>query len=42
MIPDADMRKEKVFVGGHSQGGSHTAAFAGWDFDGDMSTTDER
>lgn len=35
MIPDPVARKNKVFVGGHSMGGIHTAIFAGWDFNGD-------
>src|SRR6185436_1318509 len=37
-IPDRDVRREKVFCGGHSLGGPLTAAFADWDFDGDPQT----
>jgi hypothetical protein len=38
-IPDPRVRRRKVVCGGHSLGGPITAAFAGWDFDGDPSTT---
>ena len=41
MVPDAEVRKEKVFVGGHSLGGIHTSIFAGWDLDGDAATLDD-
>jgi pimeloyl-ACP methyl ester carboxylesterase len=41
MVPDPEMRREKVFVGGHSLGGPLTAYFAGWDFDGDPATLDD-
>lgn len=41
MIPDPEVRRKKVFVGGHSMGGMHTSFFAGWDFDGDPATTDD-
>lgn len=41
MIPDPEIRRKKVFVGGHSLGGMHTSMFAGWDFDGDPTTTDD-
>jgi hypothetical protein len=41
MVPDAEMRRQKVFVGGHSLGGPLTAVFASWDFDGDPTTTDD-
>lgn len=41
MIPDPEVRKSKMFVGGHSLGGLHTSMFAGWDFDGDPATTDD-
>jgi hypothetical protein len=39
MVPDPQVRKQKVFVGGHSLGGIHTSMFAGWDLDGDPKTT---
>jgi len=39
MVPDPDVRKAKVFVGGHSMGGMMTSMFAGWDLDGDPETT---
>ena len=38
-IPRGSARGRKVFCGGHSLGGSITAAFATWDFDGDAATT---
>jgi len=41
MVPDPEMRRSKVFVGGHSLGGPLTAYFAGWDFDGDPATLDD-
>ncbi len=41
MLPDPEMRRRKLFVGGHSLGGPLTAFFAGWDFDGDPATTDD-
>ena len=41
MVPDPVVRKEKVFVGGHSLGGIMTSMFAGWDRDGDPSTLDD-
>lgn len=40
-VPDPVERRSKVFVGGHSLGGFFTAAFAGWDFDGDPNTLDD-
>ena len=40
-IPDQEDRREKVFVGGHSQAGSAIAYFAGWDFDGNPETIDD-
>lgn len=40
-FPDPALRREKVFVGGHSLGGPLTALFAGWDFDGDPATLDD-
>jgi len=40
-IPDADARKNCVFIGGHSMGGSFTSYFAGWDFDGDPETIED-
>lgn len=39
MVPDPTVRKQKVFVGGHSMGGLMTSMFAGWDLDGDPATT---
>ncbi len=41
LVPDQAVRKQKVFVGGHSLGGFLTAFFAGWDFDGDPKTTND-
>lgn len=41
MVPDAAVRRRKVFVGGHSLGGPITYYFAGWDFDGNPATTDD-
>jgi pimeloyl-ACP methyl ester carboxylesterase len=41
MVPDPEVRKEKVFVGGHSLGGIMTSMFAGWDLDGDPATLDD-
>lgn len=41
MVPDANVRRQKLFVGGHSLGGSLTYFFAGWDFDGNPATTDD-
>lgn len=41
MVPDPEVRKQKVFVGGHSLGGIHTSMFAGWDLDGDPATTED-
>jgi hypothetical protein len=41
MVPDATVRKNKVFVGGHSMGGTHAAIFAGWDLDGNPKTLDD-
>ena len=41
MVPDAETRRRKVFVGGHSLGGPLTAIFASWDFDGDPNTLDD-
>ncbi len=37
-IPGQRRRARKVLCGGHSLGGPLTAAFAGWDFDGDPET----
>lgn len=33
-LPDPEIRRQKVFVGGHSGGAIVTAAFGAWDFDG--------
>lgn len=41
VMPNPLERKQKAFVGGHSMGGSLTNMFAGWDFDGDPSTTED-
>ncbi|MDI6831667.1 MAG: hypothetical protein QME88_10075 [Actinomycetota bacterium] len=41
MVPDPAVRKQKVFVGGHSLGGIMTSMFAGWDRDGDPSTLED-
>ncbi|MBU0994271.1 MAG: hypothetical protein KJ737_17410 [Proteobacteria bacterium] len=41
MVPDPEVRRQKVFVGGHSLGGIHTSVFAGWDLDGDPDTLDD-
>jgi hypothetical protein len=41
MVPDAAVRRQKLFVGGHSLGGPLTYFFAGWDFDGNPATTDD-
>ena len=41
MVPDPEMRRQKVFVGGHSLGGIHTSMFAGWDLDGNPETLDD-
>ncbi len=40
-IPDINARKQCVFIGGHSMGGSFTSFFAGWDFDGNVSTLND-
>jgi len=37
-LPGQRRRERKLICGGHSLGGPLTAAFAGWDFDGDPST----
>jgi len=41
MIPDPEVRRSKVFVGGHSLGGPLAHIFAAWDFDGDPATLDD-
>ncbi|OFW55350.1 MAG: hypothetical protein A2Y75_10530 [Candidatus Solincola sediminis] len=41
LVPDPAVRKNKVFVGGHSMGGMMTSNFAGWDLDGNPATTDD-
>lgn len=41
LVPDPEVRRSKVFVGGHSLGGPLTAYFAGWDFDGDPATLED-
>jgi len=41
MIPQREMRKQKLFIGGHSMGGILTAFFIGWDFDGNPDTVDD-
>ncbi len=41
LVPDPAVRRNKVFVGGHSMGGPMTAYFVGWDLDGNPATTDD-
>jgi len=41
MIPDRTVRKKKLFVGGHSLGGTHTSVFSAWDKDGNPETTED-
>jgi hypothetical protein len=41
MVPDPEVRRGKVFVGGHSLGGPLSHIFAAWDFDGDPTTLDD-
>ncbi|MDI6875087.1 hypothetical protein [Candidatus Solincola sp.] len=41
MVPDPEVRKQKVFVGGHSLGGIMTSMFAGWDLDGNPETLED-
>ncbi len=41
VVPDPEMRRKKLFLGGHSMGGPFTALFLGWDFDGNPATTDD-
>ena len=41
MVPDPEVRRQKLFVGGHSMGGMMTSMFAGWDLDGDPATLDD-
>lgn len=41
MVPDPEVRREKVFVGGHSLGGIMTSMFAGWDLDGNEETLED-
>lgn len=41
MLPDPEARRQKLFLGGHSLGGTLTALYAGWDFDGDPATLDD-
>jgi hypothetical protein len=38
MVPDLEVRQQKLFVGGHSLGGIMTSMFAGWDLDGNPET----
>lgn len=38
-MPDDDVRRRKLFCGGHSLGGSLTGQLMAWDFDGDDATT---
>lgn len=40
-LPDQRVRAAKLVCGGHSLGGSLTAAFASWDFDGNPETTED-
>lgn len=37
-LPSRKLRARKLICGGHSLGGPLTAAYAGWDFDGDPAT----
>ncbi len=41
LVPDPQVRRNKVFVGGHSMGGPMAAYFVGWDLDGNPATTDD-
>ena len=41
LVPDPIQRQQKVFIGGHSLGGLLTHTFTGWDFDGDINTSDD-
>ncbi len=41
MVTDPEVRRSKVFVGGHSLGGPLSHIFASWDFDGDPATLDD-
>jgi hypothetical protein len=41
MVPDPEVRRSVVFVGGHSLGGPLAHIFASWDFDGDPTTVDD-
>ncbi len=41
MIPSREIRKLKLFIGGHSMGGTLTAFFIGWDFDGNPDTIED-
>ena len=40
-IPDPAVRKNTVFIGGHSLGSPLSALFAGWDMDGNPQTLDD-
>lgn len=40
-VPDPEVRRQKLFLVGHSISGFTLAIFAGWDFDGDPSTLDD-
>lgn len=41
LVPDPAVSRKKVFVGGHSLGGIHTAMFLSWDGDGDRATPED-
>jgi len=41
MVPDPEVRRRKLFVGGHSLGGIMTSMFAGWDLDGNPDTLED-
>ena len=41
VVPDPAVRRQKLFLGGHSMGGPYTALYTGWDFDGNPETTDD-
>ncbi|MBJ7330278.1 MAG: hypothetical protein JHC95_10295 [Solirubrobacteraceae bacterium] len=40
-VPDPDVRRQKLFCGGHSLGGLLTGLLMSWDFDGNARTTDD-
>lgn len=40
-VPDPEIRRQKLFLAGHSISGLTMSIFAAWDFDGDPSTLDD-